>query len=178
MRAAASGFSGGMWRGHGVLALAVPALEPWVRGRTAHYDPGFLAVDPGFPHAHVTVLAPFPDDVHVAAAVAATATPFSFALERVGVFADGTIHLVPEPAESLAALTRTAREMLPDVVPYWGRFEPVPHMTLDRLGPGVTLESTAGAVAGALPARVLVEELVLTWWETGACRVLGRFPLG
>ncbi len=85
-----------MWPGHAVLLAAVPVLEGWVRARTAHHDPTFVADDPGFPHAHATVLAPFP----------------------------------------------------------------------------------RASVAGLLPAQTRVEELVLTWWESGACRVLGRFPLG
>ena len=159
--------------------MAVPALEDWVRDRTRHYEPAFVSEDPGFPHAHVTVLAPFPADALAeAAAIAASVAPFSFALERTAIFPDGTIHLVPEPDASLRALTAAARRSLPGVEPYWGRFDPVPHLTLDRRGVGVTLESTAAAVAGSLPARASVTELILSWWEEGGCRVVGRFPLG
>ena len=93
-------------------------------------------------------------------------------------FPDGTIHLAPEPDDGFRALTDAARRLVPEVVPYWGRFEPVPHLTLDRLAPGVTVAATRASVAGLLPAQTRVEELVLTWWECGACRVLGRFPLG
>ena len=45
--------------GHSVLQLPVPALEGWVRDRTAHYDAGFVSADPRFGHAHVTALGPF-----------------------------------------------------------------------------------------------------------------------
>ena len=45
--------------GHTCLAVPVPALEDWVRERTAHYDPSFVSTDPGFAHAHLTLLAPW-----------------------------------------------------------------------------------------------------------------------
>lgn len=166
-------------RGHAVLLVGVPALEGWVRDRTAHYDTGFVSADPSFAHAHVTVLAPVPAGAReVAAALASGVEPFDYALERVDVFPDGVIHLVPEPDHGFRALTDAARALLPDVRPYWGRFDPVPHLTLDRLGPGVTRDSTRDAVAHLLPARGTASELLLTWWESGACRVLDRFPLG
>lgn len=166
-------------RGHAVLLVAVPPLEDWVRERTAHYDPGFVSDDPGFAHAHVTVLAPFPARaLDEAAAVASVVAPFDFTLSRVAVFPDGVVHLVPEPDDGFRALTNAARRLLPDVAPYWGRFDPVPHVTLDRLGPGVTRATVSDAVAHLLPARARAEELLLTWWESGGCRVLARFGLG
>lgn len=166
-------------RGHAVLLVAVPPLEDWVRERTAHYDPGFVSDDPAFAHAHVTVLAPFPARaLDEAAAVASVVAPFDFTLSRVAVFPDGVVHLVPEPDDGFRALTDAARRLLPDVAPYWGRFDPAPHVTLDRLGPGVTPATVADAVAHLLPARARAEELLLTWWESGGCRVLARFGLG
>ena len=48
--------------GHSVLQLPVPALEAWVRARTAHYDEGFVSTDPRFGHAHITALGPFEPD--------------------------------------------------------------------------------------------------------------------
>ena len=164
--------------GHAVLLAGVPPLEDWVRERTAHYDAGFVSADPAFAHAHVTVLAPFPLEARgPAAAIASGVSAFDVSLARVDVFPDGVVHLVPEPDDGFRALTDAARRLLPDVQPYWGRFEPVPHLTLDRLGPGVTVESTRDAVAHLLAARARVTELLLTWWESGDCRVLGRFPL-
>ena len=165
-------------RGHGVLLVAVPPLEEWVRRRTAHYDESFVSQDQSFAHAHVTVLAPFPAQaLDEAAAVASTIGPFDYTLRRVAVFPDGVVHLVPEPDDGFRALTDAARRRVPEVEPYWRRFEPVPHVTLDRLGPGVTQASTADAVAHLLPARARAEELLLTWWESGHCRVVARFPL-
>ncbi len=165
-------------RGHGVLLAAVPPLEEWVRERTRHYDASFVSADPGFAHAHITVLAPFPvDALDRAAAVAAHMAPFHVTLDTVGVFPDGVVHVVPTPDADLRRLTDAARRLVPEVAPYWGRFEPVPHVTLDRLGPGVTQSSTADAVAHLLPARLRVGELLLTWWESGDCRVVERFPL-
>ena len=45
--------------GHTCLALPVPALEGWVRERTAHYDESFVSADPAFSHAHLTLLSPW-----------------------------------------------------------------------------------------------------------------------
>ena len=134
--------------------------------------------DPAFAHAHVTVLAPFPvGATDRAAAVASEVRAFDYTLRRVATFPDGVVHLVPEPDRGFRALTDAARRLMPEVAPYWGRFEPVPHVTLDRLGPGVTESSTRDAVAHLLPCRARASELLLTWWEDGGCRVLGRFPL-
>lgn len=165
-------------RGHAVLLIGVPALEEWVRDRTAFYDPAFVSADPLFAHAHITVLAPCPPERALLERVAAAVEPFSYVLRRLDVFPDGVVHLVPEPAEGFAALTAAARAAAPQVAPYWGRAEPTPHLTLDRLGSSVTRESTRESVAGLLPARGRADELLLTWWEAGRCRVLGSAPLG
>jgi len=42
--------------GHSVLVVPVPALEEYVRARTAHYDASFVSADPAWVHAHLTVL--------------------------------------------------------------------------------------------------------------------------
>ncbi len=165
--------------GHAVMLVPVPPLEAWVRARTAHYDAGFVADDPRFLHAHVTVLAPCPvDRPGLLASVAASVEPFAFRLERVAAFPDGTVHLVPEPDAGFRALTDAARRLAPDVAPYWGRFEPVPHLTLDRLSPDVSLASTRTLLGDAVPATCRADRLLLTWWESGACRVLDEAPLG
>lgn len=163
--------------GHAVLLVGVPALEDWVRARTAFYDPGFVCADPRFAHAHITVLAPCPASTDLLEQVAASVAPFDYALERLAVFPDGVIHLVPEPAGPFAALTAAARRAAPEVTPYWGRAEPTPHLTLDRLGERVTLASTSARVGPLLPAAGRADELLLTWWESGGCRVLARAPL-
>lgn len=168
------------WRGHGVLLVAVPALEQWVRARTAHYDAAFVSDEPSFPHAHVTVLAPFPlERADAVAGLAAAAAPFDFTLVRVEAFPDGVIHVVPEPADGFRLLTDAARAACPDVVPYWGRVpHPAPHVTLDRVGESVSCASTRALLGGVLPASGRAEELVLTWWEAGNCRTILRAPLG
>lgn len=163
--------------GHAVLLVGVQALEKWVRERTAHYDRSFVSTDPTFMHAHITILAPCPVALGFLHAVAAAAAPFDFALHRIDVFPDGVIHLVPEPSAHFGRLTDVARAAAPDYVPYWGRFDPTPHLTLDRVGEGVTLASTADGMAGLLPASGRAERLLLTWWEAGNCRVLASADL-
>lgn len=168
------------WRGHGVLLVAVPALEAWVRARTAHYDEAFVSDEPGFPHAHVTVLAPFPPErTALVARLAAASAPFAFTLARVEAFPDGVIHAVPEPSDGFRLLTDAARAACPEIVPYWGRVpHPAPHVTLDRVGESVSCASTRALLGGVLPASGWAEELVLTWWEAGNCRTILRAPLG
>lgn len=168
--------------GHGVLLVPVPELEGWVRDRTAHYDASFVSADPAFAHAHVTVLAPYPIERADLLPVLAGATPsFVYRLESLGVFPDGVIHLTPDPADAFRRLTSAARTALPEVEPYWGRHPvPSPHVTLDRVSEsaGVSVESTWRALGDLVPATCRAEALLLTWWQSGACRVLASAPLG
>lgn len=178
--------SGPVWSGHAVLVLPVPPLEPFVRARTAHYDPSFLSFDPAFTHAHLTVLVPvpwpLPEGVDEALADLAERTLVpEVVLRRLGAFPDGVLHLVPEPdaaREALRALHTAVRTVLPQVRPYDGAVaDPVPHVTVDRLGPDVDEESTRAALAPLLPARWRPEALELHWYGNHACRVLRRWPL-
>jgi hypothetical protein len=45
--------------GHSVLVVPVPELDEWIRARTAFYDASFVSADPGFVHAHITLLGPW-----------------------------------------------------------------------------------------------------------------------
>jgi hypothetical protein len=86
--------------GHTVLAVPVPALEEVVRERTAFYDASFLSADPGFVHAHITLLAPWADQPTAAelaqvAHIARAAGPFDVKLAQVGEFPDGVLYLRP-----------------------------------------------------------------------------------
>ena len=168
--------------GHTVLQIPVPVLEPFVRGRHAHYDPDYLSADPAFVHAHITVLGPFLDHVDDAAAatVAAIASlqePFVVVLERVETFPNGIIHLVPDPDAPFRELTRRLSEAFPQCPPYGGEFPDVrPHLTLDAVGDRVTEESTR--VSLELPAYDVAERIDLAWYAPGDCRVLRSWPLG
>ena len=174
------------WSGHAVLVLPVPPLEPFVRARTAHYDPSFLSSDPAFTHAHLTVLVPvpwpLPDGVGEAlGGLAASTTAPEVVLQRLAAFPDGVLHLVPEPdaaREALQALHAAVRALLPQVRPYDGAVaDPVPHVTVDRLGPDVDEESTHAALAPLLPVRWRPDALELHWYGNHACRVLRHWPL-
>ena len=169
--------------GHSVLLVPVPELEPFVRSRWAHYDPSLVSTDPGFTHAHITLLAPYLpaptyDDLSLVAAVAARTPAFGFELAEVAAFPDGIVHLRPEPAEPFAGLTARLWEAFPECPPYAGEFADVePHLTLDRIGPGVTLESTRSALDGVLPVTCVAERIELHWYETGGCHVQQRWSL-
>ncbi|MGC5584686.1 2'-5' RNA ligase family protein [Ornithinimicrobium sp. W1665] len=171
------------WIGHSVLQVSVPALEGWVRARTAEHDPAFVSNDPRFGHAHVTALGPFVDVLDEAVAgrvadVAAQVEPFSYRLARVATFPNGIVHLVPEPAEPFARLTALLVGEFPDHRPYGGQFAPDPHLTLDLVHGDVTEESTRARLEGLLPLEARAETLDLAWWESGRCHLVHRWPLG
>lgn len=173
--------------GHSVLLIPVPALEPFVRDRWAHYEPGWVSRDPAFTHAHVTVLAPYlpapeAQDLAVIAEIAATTPAFDFRLEAVTAFPNGVIHVPPVPGAPFAALTARLVEAFPQCPPYGGEFgdlsDLVPHVTLDHHAGGVTTASVASDIGDLLPVTARAERLELQWYDEGDCRVLATWPLG
>ncbi|HIZ98277.1 MAG TPA: 2'-5' RNA ligase family protein [Candidatus Janibacter merdipullorum] len=171
--------------GHTVLQLPVPALEAWVVERTRHYDDGFVSTDPAFGHAHITALAPFapaptPAQLATVAGIAARTDPMPVRLSEIGQFPDGIIHLLPVPDDALRALTGALTRAFPEFPPYEGRFGrcPDPHLTLDAASAVVSVESTRRLLGDAVPVTATLTELQLAWWESGACRVMARWPLG
>src|SRR5688500_7851829 len=87
---------------HTVLAVPVPPLDEVVRERTAFYDSSFVSRDPGFTHAHITVLAPWIShptsrDLAAVADIVTTVEPMEVKLAELDTFPDGVIHLRPEP---------------------------------------------------------------------------------
>lgn len=173
--------------GHAVLQVPVPAMEDWVRARTAHYDAAYLSDDPSFVHAHVTALGPFTPcsdgtlhavDADAVGAAAARQQRFEFTLEKVDTFPTGIIHLLPAPAEPFSKITDALRTAFPDVLPYGGEFVPVPHLTLDLAHSDVTQESTWSTVQHLTPVRDTARHLDLAWYEPGRCRLLARWELG
>lgn len=166
------------WRGHGVLLVPVPRLEPFVRARTTFYDETFLSADPAFTHAHVTLLAPLhelPDHDTVARALAGHG-PFDFRLARLEAFPDGVIHLRPDERAPFSALIHALMRAHPQVRPFGGD-DPEPHLTLDRISRDVSLASTRTLLGDLVPARCRAERVELHWYEANACRVLDGWPL-
>ena len=172
--------------GHCVLLVPVPALEPFVRARTEHYDRDYVSADPRFVHAHVTALGPFlppagltPEALGQVAEIACATAPFDFTLEQVGVFPNGIIHLLPEPTTPFEALTERLWRAFPQCPPYAGEFGAVvPHLTLDAVSDEVTAESTLRLAAPHVPARCRADRLDLAWYSRGDCRILHSWRLG
>ena len=172
--------------GHSVLLVPVPALEPFVRARSEHYDGDYVSADPRFVHAHVTALGPFlqptdltPGVLARVAEIASAAAPFDFTLAETDVFPNGVIHLLPDPAAPFEALTARLWDAFPEYPPYAAEFGAVvPHLTLDALGDDVTRESTQQLLDPYLPARCRAERLDLAWWAPGDCRVVHSWQLG
>jgi 2'-5' RNA ligase superfamily len=171
--------------GHSVLQLPVPALEAWVRDRTAHYDAGFVSADPRFGHAHITALGPFAPaptqaDLDTVASIAAATPPALVRLERLDQFPSGIIHLVPDPDEVLRDLTARLVAAFPAWPPYGGEFgtDVRPHLTVDAASDHVDLASTAALLADVVPVDVVLDRLQLAWWETDRCHVVAEWPIG
>jgi 2'-5' RNA ligase len=171
--------------GHSVLQLPVPALEEWVRARTAHYDEGFVSTDARFGHAHVTALGPFdpaPSDVALAAiaALAAATAPIRVRLAELAQFPNGIIHLVPDPDDRLRDLTARLVAAFPGWPPYGGEFgdDVQPHLTVDAASDDVDLASTAALLAAVVPIDCVLDRLQLAWWESGDCRVVHEWRRG
>lgn len=174
------------WPGTSSLVVPVPALEAWVRAQSAHYDPAYVSSDPTFAHAHVTLLSPFmpaaelSDDVFSRVGeVLSRHRPFRVRLERVDVFPDGIIHLVPEPPSPLSRIAADLVAAFPGFPPYAGRFGDVrPHLTLDQAAPGIDVATTRRSLGDVLPAHSTIDEALLSWYEQDGCRTLARWPLG
>jgi hypothetical protein len=170
--------------GHNVLQLPVPALEEWVRARTAHYDGGFVSRDPRFGHAHITALGPFDpapsrEALEAVGAIAASTAPVGVRLERLAQFPNGIIHLVPDPDDALRALTARLAAAFPGWPPYGGEFgdDVRPHLTVDAASAAVDLASTARLLADVVPVDVVLDRLQLAWWESGRCHVVAEWGL-
>ena len=163
--------------GHSVLVVPVPSLDPYVRNRTACYDASFLASDPAFVHAHITVLgpwlpAPHPDELATVAGVVASCGAFDYLLEAVEEFPDGVIHLRPEPEQPFADLTAALVAAFPQCPPYGGQYADVrPHLTLDRRSATITPATVRAELAGLLPVKERAERVDLQWWDNGNCHV-------
>ena len=173
-----------MGGGHSVLAVPVPALEEFVRPRTSRYDASFVATDPGFVHAHITVLGPWlaeptAADLAIVAEVVAAEPGFDVVLGEIEAFPDGTLHLVPEPAAPFRRLTARFAERFPQTPPYAGRFGDVaPHLTLDHELTGATVESLRDEMGDLLPVHTRAERVDLQWWANHDCHLRGSWPLG
>lgn len=163
--------------GHSVLVVPVPALEPYVRGRTAFYDASFLGVDDAFVNAHITVLgpwldAPSPTQLATVDTVVNSHREFDYALEVVEEFPDGVIYLRPDPGEPFTALTADLAEAFPQCPPYGGAFgRVVPHLTLDRRSPTITPLTVRADLAGVVPVRERAARIDLQWWDNHHCHV-------
>lgn len=96
----------------------------------------------------------------------------------MGVFPDGTIYLGPDPATPFASLTAALVAAFPQCPPYGGRFEPVPHLTVDHVAGGATIGSTRSALGPTLPARCRAERISLQRYATHDCRALAEWELG
>jgi len=175
--------------GHSVLQLPVPALEEWVRARTAHYDPAYVSEDPRFGHAHITALGPFAPspsraDLETVAGLASGTSPVRVRLERLARFPNGIIHLVPDPDDALRDLTARLVAAFPAWPPYDGEFgaDVQPHLTVDAAREDashpVDLASTAGLLGDVVPVEVVLDRLQLAWWEPDRCHVVAEWPLG
>lgn len=169
--------------GHTVLVVPVPALDDVVRERTAFYDASFVATDPEFVHAHITLLGPWAErpsagDLACVARIAEATGPFQVRLAQLGEFPDGVIYLRPEPDDQLRGLTSRLVAAFPQFPPYGDQYgDVVPHLTLDRRSATVTPATVNASVRHLLPLTITVDRIDLQWWANHACRRLRTWPL-
>lgn len=170
--------------GHTVLAVPVPELNDFVRARTAHYDRDYVAEDPRFGQAHITILAPWvrrptAADLAAVAQVAAQTPTFEYRLSELGTFPNGIIHLVPQPMDAFAALTAAVVELFPDYPPYAGQFPRVtPHVTLDAVSPDITQAEVRVMLGDLVPLTAQADCVQVQWWQAGHCHVQHTWQLG
>lgn len=168
--------------GHSVLVVPVPALQPFVRDRTARYDASFLSTDPAFVNAHITLLGPWlgepgHDDLATVGRIVAAEPAFEFRLTHVESFPDGVLHLPPAPDEPFRRLTAALAAAFPQTPPYAGEFpDTVPHLTLDHASTGATVGSLTAELS--LPETARAERVDLQWWANHDCHVRATWPLG
>ncbi|WP_322938442.1 2'-5' RNA ligase family protein [Nocardioides bizhenqiangii] len=170
-------------RGHTVLLVPVPELEPFARDRWAHYLASWISRDPAFTHAHITALAPYlPDptaaDLAQVAAIARATPAFDYVLREVEELPNGFIQVAPEPAAPFTALTEALWDAFPACPPYAGEYAAAPHVTLDQRSESVSVASTRALLGHLLPARCRADRLELHWYEEGNCHVLADWKLG
>lgn len=167
-----------------MLAVPVPELDDVVRERTTFYDASFVSRDPGFAHAHITLLAPWvtepsAGDLLKVGRLACETGPFEVTLAEIGEFPDGVIHLRPAPDGPLRDLTARLTAAFPGYPPYGGRYGDVaPHLTLDRRSADVTPGTVRGTVAHLLPVTLTVDRIDLQWWANHDCRLLRSWRFG
>lgn len=166
------------WPGHAVLQIPVPEMEDWIVDRTRFYDTAFLSDDPGFHHAHITVLAPITTwNLDAIADLAASSSPFDFELADIAVFPGGTIYLRADPVPQFKRLIHAAWRAHADVHPYGGD-DPLPHLTLDRLSETVSVASTRKLITRPLPVHGRANSLELVWYRADECHLIERWMLG
>lgn len=168
--------------GHTVLVVPVPALQPFVRERTARYDASFLSADPAFVNAHITLLGPWlpdpaDDDLAAVARIVAAEPAFDVRFTHVEGFPDGVLHLPPSPASPFRRLAAALAAAFPQTPPYGGEFpDSVPHLTLDHASTGATVASLTAELD--LPLTTRADRVDLQWWANHDCHVRASWPLG
>ncbi|BEP60062.1 2'-5' RNA ligase family protein [Variovorax sp. V213] len=159
------------------FAVQVPSAESLVGDLRQRFD---ATTTLGVP-AHITLLVPFMDPLHVTPAVLEQAqralsrvTAFSFALTKVARF-PATTYLAPEPFAPFVAMTMALVEAFPDFPPYGGEHQGVvPHLTVahgnareaDEAAAELQLRlGTSGAIKAECNSVVLLENSTGRWKE-------------
>ena len=127
------------------------------------------------PSAHITILAPFGQDLDPTPGELADVeeffageAAFTYQLTQVCTFPDGLRYLSPEPATRFSRMTHGLHQLFPEYAPYGGAFElVVPHLTIPD-----------DAVVGTLPINAHALEATLLHHEDGIFTELASFPFG
>lgn len=127
--------------------------------------------------AHVTLLAPCPDDADAIREVLEGTSAFDVEFRRLRRFTEvPTLYLAPEPAEPFVTLTLALVERFPDWPPYGGIHgnSVVPHLTVTQ---GPAEDDAEAAVSTELPLLGRARQAVLlAEIESGRFESAARFP--
>jgi 2'-5' RNA ligase len=128
-----------------------------------------------FPFLHADTL----DDAVCAALeeVIGRHRPFDVRFERSGRF-PGLLYLAPEPDVPFRRLTEEIAERWPEVPPYGGKYEPVPHLTVAQTHDEALLAAAEAEVAVHLPVASRVASVDLVVFDGAGWRQRSAFRFG
>lgn len=160
--------------------VPVPAADGLLTSISSRY-PG--AVRTGVP-AHVSVLYPFlPADMLTEQVISTLRELFDCA-STISVKFDecrrreNFVYLLPDPIDPLEALIRRATQRWPDVVPYGGKYEAKPHLTVAMRTSDDTAAAIERDVAVELPISTELHEAWLVIYSGGQWTLRERFQFG
>jgi 2'-5' RNA ligase len=161
------------------LVVMVPEADPVVGEWRTAYDP--VAAE-GVP-AHVSVLYPFLNAALIGrqaiddlGELLGAHRAFDVRFTKTARW-PGVLYLEPEPDGPLRELTASVAARWPEVPPYGGRFEPVPHLTVGQGQEPAVYDAVEAALSARLPISTRVTRVLLVVHDGRRWHERAAFPL-